>query len=199
MTLARAGLLTLAALATVVAAVAVVGLLLPRDHVEARSAVLPSRPEVVFAAIADVGAYAAWRRSLSAVEMLPPVQGRRRWIEVSGGDRVTMEQVEVRAPHRLVTRIVDPDLPFGGTWTFELTPAGSGTRLTITERGEIYNPIFRALARFIFGYGATMETFLAELRANLAASGAAPPGARESAAVTINGSRAASPCCCGHA
>ena len=167
MTLVRAGLLTLGALAVFVTAVAVVGLLLPRDHVETRSATLAASPEPVFAAIADVGGYAAWRRSLSAVEVLPPVDGRARWIEVSGGDRIAMEQIERSAPRRLVTRIADPDLPFGGTWTFELAPVGSGTRLTITERGEIRNPIFRAVARFVFGYGATMETYLHELAAHV--------------------------------
>ncbi len=66
-----------------------------------------------------------------------------------------------------MTRIADPDLPFGGTWTFELAPEAGGTRLTITERGEIRNPIFRTMSRFVFGYGATMETFLAELRARV--------------------------------
>lgn len=165
MTMARAGLLVLAALAAFVALVALIGVLLPRHHVEARSATLPGSPEAVFAAIADVGGYAAWRRSLSAIEVLPPVDGRARWIEVSGGDRIAMEQVERASPHRLVTRIADPDLPFGGTWTFELVPDQAGTRVTITERGEIRNPIFRAVARFVFGYGATMETFLTELRA----------------------------------
>ncbi len=167
MTLVRAGLLTLGALAAFVAVVTVTGLLLPRDHVETRSARLTASPAEVFAAIADVGAYAAWRTSLSGVEVLPAIDGRARWVEVSGGDRIAMEQVERSAPRRLVTRIADPDLPFGGTWTFELAPDAGGTRLTITERGEIRNPIFRAVARFVFGYGATMETFLGELRLRL--------------------------------
>jgi hypothetical protein len=39
--------------------------------------------------------------------------------------------------------------------------------VTITERGEIRNPIFRAVARYVFGYGATMEAFLDELRAHI--------------------------------
>jgi uncharacterized protein YndB with AHSA1/START domain len=167
MTIVKIGLYVLAALAAVMAIVAAVGLLLPRDHVETRSATLPAAPDAVFTAIADVGSYAAWRTSLSAVEVLPPADGRVRWVEVSGGDRIAMEQVERQPPRRLVTRIADPDLPFGGTWTFELAPDGGGTRVTITERGEIRNPIFRAVARFVFGYAATMETYLAELRAHL--------------------------------
>jgi len=167
MTILRAGLLVLATLALFAALVAGVGTLLPREHVETRSAALPAGPDAVFATIADVGSYAAWRTSLSAVEVQPPIDGRARWIEVSGGDRIAMEQVERRPPSRLVTRIADPDLPFGGTWTFELAPEAGGTRLTITERGEIRNPIFRTMSRFVFGYGATMETFLAELRARV--------------------------------
>jgi hypothetical protein len=167
MTIVRAGLIVLATLAVLVAVVAGVGMTLPRDHVETRTARLPAAPDAVFAAVADVGSYAAWRTSLSAVEALAPVDGRARWVEVSGGDRIAMEQVERQPPRRLVTRIADPDLPFGGTWTFELAPDEGGTRLTITERGEIRNPIFRAVSRFVFGYGATMETFLDELRAHL--------------------------------
>ena len=167
MTILRAGLLVLATLALFAALVAGVGTLLPREHVETRSAALPAGPDAVFATIADVGSYAAWRTSLSAVEVQAPTDGRARWIEVSGGDRIAMEQVERQPPNRLVTRIADPDLPFGGTWTFELAPEAGGTRLTITERGEIRNPIFRTMSRFVFGYGATMETFLAELRARV--------------------------------
>jgi len=167
MTLLRIGLVVLAALVLIVVFVAGAGLMLPRDHVATRRATVPTAPDAVFAAIVDVGSYAAWRTSLSAVEVLPPVDGRARWVEVSGGDRIAMEQIERDAPRRLVTRIADPDLPFGGTWTFELAPVGSGTRLTITERGEIRNPIFRAVARFVFGYGATMDTYLRELAAHV--------------------------------
>jgi len=167
MTLLRIGLVVLAALVLIVVFVAGAGLMLPRDHVATRRATVPTAPDAVFAAIVDVGSYAAWRTSLSAVEVLPPVDGRARWVEVSGRDRIAMEQVERLPPRRLVTRIADPDLPFGGTWTFELAPADGGTSVTITERGEIRNPIFRVAARFVFGYGATMETFLDELSARL--------------------------------
>ena len=51
-------------------------------------------------------------------------------------------------PRRLVTRIeATPGTPFGGTWTFEITPDGTGSRVTVTERGWIANPIFRFRAR----------------------------------------------------
>jgi hypothetical protein len=50
-----------------------------------------------------------------------------------------------------------------GTWTFEFVPEGDGTRLTITERGEVYNPIFRFMSRFVFGHTATMDAFVENL------------------------------------
>jgi uncharacterized protein YndB with AHSA1/START domain len=163
MTILRAGLFVLGSLVALVALIAIVGLLLPRNHVETRSATVAAPPERVFAIVTNVADYPRWRRSLSAIEVQPPVDGRLRWVEVSGGDRLPLEIVERDAPRRVVTRITDPALPFGGTWTFELAPDGQGTRVTITERGEIRNPIFRALARFVFGYATTMETWLADL------------------------------------
>jgi hypothetical protein len=63
-----------------------------------------------------------------------------------------------------VTKIADPDLPFGGTWTYELTPApGGGTRLAITERGNVKNVVFRFMSRYVFGYTATLDGFLRAL------------------------------------
>ena len=41
-----------------------------------------------------------------------------------------------------------------------MAPTPSGSRLTITERGEIYNVIFRALAKYVIGYTGTMNSFL---------------------------------------
>ncbi|HSR42141.1 MAG TPA: SRPBCC family protein, partial [Longimicrobiales bacterium] len=81
---------------------------------------------------------------------------------------MTIETVEAEVPTRLVTRIADEDLPFGGTWTYELEPTGDGrTRVTITEDGEVYNPVFRFMARFVFGHTATMDTYLDGLEARM--------------------------------
>jgi hypothetical protein len=67
------------------------------------------------------------------------------------------------ATGRVVTRIADPKLPFGGTWTIEVTPVEGGTTLRITERGEVHNPIFRFMSRFIFGQTKSMEDYLGAL------------------------------------
>jgi uncharacterized protein YndB with AHSA1/START domain len=151
-----------AVLVLLVAAVAFVGWLLPVAHVATRQATLAASPELVWRAITDVEAFPTWRSDVKSVERVsgPGVT----WIEHGSSGRLTFAVVESEAPRRLVTRIADPKLPFGGSWTYELAPDGSGTRLTITENGEIYNPIFRAMARFVFGYEASMASYLDALR-----------------------------------
>jgi len=66
-------------------------------------------------------------------------------------------------PSLVVTRIVGERLPFGGTWTYRIAPATGGSELTITEDGEVYNPIFRFMSRFVFGHYGTMDAFLKTL------------------------------------
>ena len=142
------------------AAVWIVGMLLPVPHVCARSAVFRQPPDAVWALIGDPQGYPAWRKDVRAVEMLPPVEGRKRWRETGGERPLTFEVVSAEPPKRLVTRIADTGLPFGGGWTFDLVPDGQGCRLSIRENGEIYNPLFRFMARFVIGYHRTLEAYL---------------------------------------
>jgi hypothetical protein len=72
--------------------------------------------------------------------------------------------VEQDRPHRLVTKIVGEKLPFGGSWTYEFAPAAGGTTLTVVERGEVYNPVFRFVSRYVIGHTRTLNAYFAELR-----------------------------------
>ena len=128
---------TVVALVGVMGVIALVGYYLPVAHEASRSAEFNKPPDQVFALIADPNTYRGW------------------W----SGSEVKTEIVERVPPTKLVTKIVG-ETQFGGTWTFELVPTPSGSRLTITERGEIFNLIFRALAKYAFGYTGTMESFL---------------------------------------
>jgi uncharacterized protein YndB with AHSA1/START domain len=138
----------------------VVGLLLPKSHVASASARYGADPHAVWATLTDPASFPQWRPGVTHVELLPAVNGQPGWCEYGRHDAVTYRILESAAPRRLVARIADENLPYGGTWTYELAPVDSGTRLTITERGEIYNPIFRVVARFILGYTGTMTEVL---------------------------------------
>lgn len=39
---------------------------------------------------------------------------------------------------------------------YRLVPDGAGTRVTITENGEVYNPLFRFVSRFLMGHTSTI-------------------------------------------
>lgn len=149
----------------VVLLVVAIGYALPRSHVASVSAQYAAPPDTLWATLTDVAAFPRWRNDLVRVELLPDENGQRGWREHGKNDVITYRVVASDPPRRLVTRIADETLPFGGTWMYELAPAGGGTRLTITERGEVYNPIFRFVSRFVLGYTGTMTTMLRALGA----------------------------------
>lgn len=66
-------------------------------------------------------------------------------------------------PSRMVTRIIDEGMPFGGSWTYELREIEAGTDVRITENGVVYNPIFRFMSRFVMGHHGTLDAFLRNL------------------------------------
>lgn len=157
------GVLAVLAVVTIVAGV---GAALPVQHTARGQVTLAAPPERVFAVISDVRRYADWRSSVSKVEVLS--ESPLRWREHDGSDSITFEVIESSPPLGRRVRIVDPDLPFGGTWTYVLTPDGTGTRVEITEHGEVYNPVFRFVSRFVIGHTRTIDGYLEDLRRHLA-------------------------------
>ena len=160
-------LIAAATIAAALALAALIGWRLPRAHRASREQVMAATPESIWAAITDVEAFPSWRTDVKTVRRLPDREGRRAWVEDGGSGKITFVVERSDPPRLLVTRIADPALPFGGTWTYEITPAARGSRLRITEDGEIYNPLFRFMARFIFGYEATMASYFAALETKL--------------------------------
>jgi uncharacterized protein YndB with AHSA1/START domain len=157
-------LIVVLGLGGVVGLVALVGLALPKGHRAAKTTVYAASPEVVFAAIADVRQYAEWRSDVKRIEMLPDDEERTMFREFGRQGAMTYRIDVAVSPSRLVFRIVDPSLPFSGTWTHELRPAASGgTELTTTEEGDVYNPIFRVMSTFFFSPTATLEKYHAAL------------------------------------
>lgn len=162
-------LIVLGLLAAIVAAVVVVGMMLPQNHTASRAASLPAAPEKVWAAITEVGDYPAWRGDVDSVAVLSS-GGKLSWREISGSDRITYEVVSSKPVSHFVVRIADKGLPFGGSWDYRLEPEGTATRLTITENGEVYNPVFRFVSKILMGHTATIDKYLRDLTKKIAAS-----------------------------
>jgi hypothetical protein len=131
-------------LLAIIGIVALIGFFLPVGHEASRSADFNTPPDQVYALLANPATYQQW------------------W----DGATVKSEVVESVPPSKIVTRVVG-ETQFGGTWTIQIDPTPAGSRVTITERGEIYNVVFRALARLVFGYTSTIDDCLAAARKKL--------------------------------
>lgn len=151
-------------LAGLMAAVVAIGYLLPRDHVATRHARVPARPDAVWTVLSDHAAETQWRSGLRSVARVEDRDGHAVWEEVDRhGQRMLLETIEHEPPRRLVRRIVETGLPFGGRWIVEIAPDADGSIVTVTEEGQVHNPVFRFVSRFVFGHTATIDAYLTAL------------------------------------
>lgn len=144
--------------------VALVGSRLPVGHIATRSVVIDAVADSVFDVVTDFEAAPAWRSGLSSASVsTDSATGRRRVTETGSNGTMSLEVEQLVRPSRLVTRIVGNGLPYGGAWAYQLDRQGNATRITITEHGEVYNPVFRFVSRYLIGHTATLETYLTDL------------------------------------
>ncbi len=146
-------------LVALVALVLIIGAMLPRSHRAARQITLHQPVNDVYATVRDFSSAASWRSDLTRVEMLDT----RHFREHSKNGTVTYEILEEVPNEKLVTRIVDRDLGYAGSWTYEFLTQENRTLVRITEDGEVSNILFRFMSRFVFGHVATMDAYLRAL------------------------------------
>jgi hypothetical protein len=144
-----------------------IGLAIPRDHVASLAIEFQAGPGQVWAIVTDFSGTPGWRPDVTAVRMEPSPGGPVRFTETSSQGDVTFEIVRQDPPRQQVVRVVDDDQPFGGTWTWTLEPAGTGTRLTVTERGFVKSPAFRVLAALFVSPTDTIDAYLRALATRL--------------------------------
>ena len=136
--------------------------LLPLQHTVRLTRDFPASPERVFSVITAFTELPKWRSGMKSVTYDAT---RRRVVETNSMGVLPYLIQKQEGPHLLVTRIDGgQELGFGGTWTYGIEPApGGGTRLTITEEGEVPNLMFRWMARYVFGHERTLRTYLDDL------------------------------------
>jgi len=150
-------------LLTVLAAAAVLGLALGSEQVVTDQAMLDRPPETVWRVLLDLDGMPLWRSDLRSLERLPDQNGRPTWREIAAGGTRVMEIAAADPPSRLVLRRADAGTPALPLWTLELVPAARGTRVTLSVRMRVGNPVWRvyyrlrppraALARFLRDLG----------------------------------------------
>lgn len=148
--------------AVALGAAAAVGSALPRDHEATRSAVINAPMHLIYPVLVTPESYPEWRRGLTRVDRLDS----DRFVEHGPDGPIAFRIIERHPPERLVIAVDDPDQVFSGTWTYELVAderGGPATRVRITERGAVPNPVFRAIAAVLMSPGDTMEDYLEDL------------------------------------
>ncbi|TGL63699.1 LIC10604 family protein [Leptospira sarikeiensis] len=157
----------LLSVAIVIILIVLSGYLLPKDHMASVEKDFSSSQESIYRIIRNIREYKTWRSGLTSVE----VESDTLWTESDPhGNEIRFGIIEEKSPQYLRTKILSEDLPFGGGWEFELTSNGQSTKLKITEKGFVTNPLFRLLSKFVFGHDATMKTYLEDLSKKLGSS-----------------------------
>ncbi|MEI8281111.1 MAG: SRPBCC family protein [Armatimonadota bacterium] len=139
------------------------GAMLPIAHVASVEKTLPAEPEKVWKLLTDLENQPKWRSEVKSIRVTS--REPLSWVESSSFGEIPMKIDDEEANKRLVTRIDSTTLPFGGTWTYILSEAKGYTKLTITENGEVRQPIFRFLSKYVFGHTKTLNTYMSSLEA----------------------------------
>lgn len=168
--LRKVGLIALGVIVVLVAIVLGGGAMMPRTHAASSTIVISQPVDSVWSVVRDFRAMAGWWDYLDRVEA---GEGPgERWVQYSRNGSLALVVTEARPPERLVTRVdVEESAAFGGTWTYELEPSGSGTRVTVTEDGFINNLFFRFMANTIFGVHSAMDSYLRALASRFGEDG----------------------------
>ena len=124
--------------------VVVVGMLRPKGHIASTRATFAHSPEELWATLSDFDHWAEWNPEVKSVERLPDRNGRTMLNVVGSWGAAATELAIWDPPFRLESRMNAGG--FRGSWTYHLAPSpDGGTVLTVTERGEVDNPIFRTM------------------------------------------------------
>jgi hypothetical protein len=153
----KIALIGVGVLVLLVVGVTVIGALLPQRHVVTRTALFKASPEKLFALIAG---NQDWRPDVKGCERITD-GGKQFQRETSKhGETILYELEGSKPPVAIQRRIATENLPYGGSWSFALELENGGTRVRITEDGEVYNPVFRFVSKFVMGQTATLDAYL---------------------------------------
>jgi hypothetical protein len=158
-------IMVVVALIAFMIAIFAAGAVLPRKHMAAVITDINQPPAALWQTINDQTQATSWRSDLQSVERKPDRNGHLVWLETyKNGMKLELEDTEAAAPRKLVRTVRDTGNMFSGQWEILISPLGTtGSTIRITETGEVPNPFFRFMSRFVFGHTKTLEQYLTAL------------------------------------
>lgn len=156
-------------LAGLVLATGLGGFLLPAERITTGTATIPRSPESVWRVLTDLDGMPLWRSDVVALERLPDQEGKTAWREVGRRESRVVEFAVTEPPRRLVMQWDGPGRPGTLVRSLELQGTREGTRVTVTDRRIVANPLLRLLGRLAPG-GSPAGRFLRDLDLRLSLS-----------------------------
>ena len=155
-----------------VVVVLIMGAMQPRNHTASATITINAPQAVVWQRIEDVQTQPNWRSGLTAVKMLPSQDGHTCWEETSSFGKMPLCEVLAAAPRTRIVRIADPNLSYGGLWTYELSPGlaptdPNTTIVKITENGFTNGWLFRFVGHYIFHEDTQIKKYEADLQKSI--------------------------------
>lgn len=143
------------------------GYFIEKSHTASRTVTFKAPPQTVWKIITDLESQPTWRKNLKEIKIIDATLNKESWTEISkSGDELSFKTKNKTEPSRYEAEIIN-NSDFGGYWEVTLEPADGGTKLTLTEHGEIYNPMFRIISKLFFDMHATIDEYLTDLAAKL--------------------------------
>lgn len=154
-------------LVLIVGIVYLMGSLMPVKHQSFVESQVPTKPEKLWKILTTQNEYKNWRKGIKELIVIDD----NHWSELNAhGDMINYRSDWVELNKKLLTVITNDNLPYGGHWEFQIQSINEGCHLRITENGEVYNPIFRFMSKYVFGHEATLKAYMTDLQAKVKSS-----------------------------
>jgi len=145
-------IILLIVIVAVVIILAIIGRMLPVKHTASQTRSFQSSVDDVWKVASNMNEWKAWRSDLKKLEITSDSTFKADDVEYSVSNAV---------PGRsFTTTIITKDLPYGGSWHYAFEKDGHGCKLTVVEMGEVYNPLFRSLSKFVFGHEGNLKAYM---------------------------------------
>lgn len=139
--------------------ITVVGVCTAKDHETSMTQSYDAPAKTIYELVRNYEDYPKWRTGVKSMTR----DGAARYVEESAHGKIPYRIVEELPNSRLVSKIDDANLPFSGTWTFEVSEQNGKTQLRITERGSVPNPVMRFFSAYVFSHERTIRTYLEDV------------------------------------
>lgn len=153
-------LLLVCILIVLIAMIYLIGSLMDVKHVATIERKLKMGSDETWIVLTNYKEYTSWRNGIKELT----IDSTNHWTEKnSHGDNVSYQLEVVDDKRTFITRIINKDLAYGGYWEFSISPLQDGCLVKITENGEVFNPIFRFMAKYFFGHETTLKNYMRDL------------------------------------